>query len=166
MEAIQKKLGNFVREKFGGEAVPHIMDSLPKNKAEYKDELTDMINAQLLAGWAVPDITSTTPVGGGIHEGWVWIWQLGYDDTSCVRERPKQVNVVETAVNFIDKNAFQSIRSPLSVAFDGAGEIAPFDLRHIVGMTRSLACKMVVQAITLLEPTEQEQCSSPRNKWF
>ncbi|CAE7356157.1 unnamed protein product [Symbiodinium sp. CCMP2592] len=63
---------------------------------------------------------------------------------SCMRGRPKLVNVVETFRNFLD-STYDSKRSPIVVVPAGStGQAVTARSFHVtIGMTRSLACKLL-----------------------
>ena len=80
-------------------------------------------------------------------------WTLSF---TSLRGKSKMVNVLELVYSFLDANGFQSQRSPLCVAFKAGcapGNPAPeFSVVHLVGFGRSLAARVLLMEISVLEP--------------
>ena len=99
------------------------------------------------------------PVRDEKAEFWVASWQLGFAGDSAVRGRPNMINVLEVATSFLDKT-YNSLRSQIWVTTSATvvpgSKISDFSLRHSVGFTRSLACKVILDLVLKLALSDAE----------
>ena len=132
---------------------PHPIDFLSQQGEN--DFMQDLVCLEedirrVCGGWATPNVMRTYPAPmapGEVMDSWVPVWKLAYKDPSAaVRGRPKTINILETARNFLD-TPFQSQKNPISIFMPPEAEIGEeitdFSLRHAVGFTRSLAAKLL-----------------------
>ena len=159
MASSRQILVDKIREIHGQDDSKHFQQVLENKYASlqsYKDYL-ESIKADLAArGEVFPTTIVDVPmVSSEISEHWVDCWQLGFSDSAGFRGKPKQVSIVELAINFVEKS-FQSVRQPLNVTFTSPnGPVGMFSMKHTVGFTRSLASKMVLEFWPELDQSQQ-----------
>ena len=92
-------------------------------------------------------------------EGWCAPWHLGFTQEHAFRGKTKTVHCLEITMSFLDKT-YDSQQCPLSIAFPHGAQpgtnIADFSMVHAVGFTRSMACKIILEGIALLQLSTAE----------
>lgn len=156
-------LVNMIREIHAQDESKHFQQVLQdkyKTLHSYKDYLENIKGEVMAHGHVLQTAIVDVPTPSTqISEHWVDCWQLGFSDSAGYRGKPKQVSIVELAINFVE-DSFQSVRQPLSVSFDSStGPVGMFSIKHVVGFTRSLAAKMVLEFWSQLNETQQKDLS-------
>ena len=83
-------------------------------------------------------------------EGWLPQKKIGYMTCHAIRGRPDMVQVLEVCVSFINAGKYNSQERPIFALFPAmpAGDpIEDFSVHHSQGMTRTLACKIIVETV-------------------
>ena len=108
--------------------------------------------------WIPPPCWTSRPnIVGPPEEGWLYPWQLGFQDGACPRGRARMVSVLEVAASILEKT-YLAQENPLSVVLGGnSGEpLRDFSVQISVGFTRSIAVKVVLYAVANLALTDAE----------
>ena len=85
--------------------------------------------------------------------GFLAVWQLGLE---AIKGRSKMVAILEIAFSILD-SFYVDQRSPLNIQFGLPGSaVADLSVMHIVGLGRSLAMKVIWQAVLDLKLTDAE----------
>lgn len=149
-----------IQELHGHENASHFMSYLEAKypcHQTYEMHIKDLKAMVEAHGVVFPICVVDVPVPStDVTEHYVESWQLGFSDSAGCRGKPKQVSIVELAVLFAE-SSFQSVRQPLNVTFTEAnGQVSAFSIRHVVGFTRSLAAKMVLECWSELDAAQQK----------
>lgn len=139
---------------------PHVVDLIAQKFPEpyqLKSALETLFGQTraLCPHWVLPAMQVNVPAAPGIRQvtdGWLYIWQLGHQESSAVKGRSNMVNVLEIAFSFLE-NTFNSAQSPLDVLFDEppGATIRDFSVRFSMGFTRALAAYALLLAMLDLE---------------
>ena len=118
---------------------------------------------ELAPTWRPPLCSTEIPVppadGEPDVEGWLHCTKFGYREAQGVRGKPKMVFILEVAWSILE-NTFKSQQSSVSPLF-GPGHvpgnsILPFTVEHSVGFTRTLAVKVLLEALACMSLTDTE----------
>ena len=138
------------------------LDAAYPNPAAYAMVLKGMYDQvrMLDPRWVHEPALATVPdlAVGQTVEVWAHPWHLGYMEDASFRGKAKTVHVLDLVVSFLERT-FKSAGSPLKVAFPAGAvpgnPLKDFHLVHCIGLTRSLAAKMIMHAVAALKWTDE-----------
>ena len=155
-QVTKKFCGTSVEKQDGTHACDYFAEKY-KTQAEFT-AIFDQMEAKVLAvrpsACPMKSLTvlgpSSPDEGGPGVEGWLPQKKIGYMTGHAVRGRPDMVQVLEACVSFINSTKYNSQEHPIFALFPDmtAGEfIENFSVHHNQGMTRTLACKIIVETV-------------------
>ena len=150
-KALQSQYGGDVEDGTLKHCIQHFQEkwNTPYERSQWADHMRHI--ARVVTPTTKLDLFS--PLRAETTELWIASWHLGFDEDSGVRGRPKMINVLEVAMSFLD-NGFTSQRNPLSItmlkSWVPGDPFENFSIRHTVGFTRSLACKVILDLVHTL----------------
>ena len=171
-ETVTQKIQEYIRVEYGGSCDIEISDSLDfcsyfhlkynGNMEGLQEKFMRLENKlKALTGWNPnpPQETVVPPNPDDPPEFMVAPWQLGVTPNHSVKGKSKSVHILDTVQHFL-KSAYNSKKEPLELLFaPGAREgevIGSWSMVHSVGMGKSSACRMILEAACSLNLTDEE----------
>lgn len=169
---VKEKIKNYLRTEYGGSCDIEVSDSLDfctYFNLKYNDKMEELQRTlirfeekiKILTGWNPgPPQELVLPANpDDPPELTVAPWQLGITVAHSVKGKSKGIHIMDTVHNFLER-PYNSKKEPLDMLFaPGAREgevIGSWSMVHSIGMGKSSACRMILEAACVLNLTDEE----------
>lgn len=172
MEAVKAKINTYIFKRYGGSGDIEVSDVLDfcgyfhvnyHNSMDQLKEKFEQLEKRLreLTQWSPspPQEFVLPPQPDDPPEFLVAPWQLGVTAAHSIKGKSKSIHILDTVHNFLARS-YNSKKEPLELLFaPGANEgevIGPWSMVHSIGMGKSSACRMILEAAFNLNLNDDE----------